>query len=86
MNNLKKCFHLWILLALSFVFVISIGCDSGKKTIDQVTGNEDIKQYHKSKGDIDNVVDKQTERLNSINKDASDDELDDETSEETDEE
>jgi len=83
---MKKCFHLCILLAMSFFIVMSIGCDSGKKTIDQVTGNEDVKQYQKSKEDIDNIVDKQTERLNSINKDETDDELEDESYDEADEE
>lgn len=69
MKDLMGCFQVCTLLIISFALAMFVGCDSGKKTIDQVTGNEAVKQYHKSKEDIDDIVDKQYERLNSISED-----------------
>ena len=82
MKELKDCFHFCTLLILSFIFVLSMGCDSGRETIDKVTGNEAVKQYQKSKEDIDNIVDRQSERLNSITEDDIGEEFFDETDEE----
>jgi len=42
------------------------GCDSGEKALDEVTGNRAVKQYHKSKKDLEKVTDQQSERLKSI--------------------
>jgi hypothetical protein len=39
------------------------GCDSGEKALDEVTGNRAVKQYHKSKKDLEKVTDQQSERL-----------------------
>jgi len=86
MKGMKDNFQFWILLILSLALAMFMGCDSGKKTIDQVTGNEAVKQFEKSKEKIDDVVDKQTERLNTVDEDNSDDEMGDENSEEADEE
>jgi hypothetical protein len=86
MKGMKDNFRFWILLILSLALAMFMGCDSGKKTIDQVTGNEAVKQFEKSKEKIDDVVDKQTERLNTVDEDDSDDEMGDENSEEADEE
>jgi hypothetical protein len=86
MKGMKDNFQFWILLILSLALAMFMGCDSGKKTIDQVTGNEAVKQFEKSKEKIDDVVDKQTERLNTVDEDDSDDEMGDENSEEADEE
>ena len=57
-----------IFLSLSFF----TGCDSGKETIDAVTGNQAVKQYHKSEKDIKDIADKQSERLGSIPEDDED--------------
>lgn len=86
MKGMKDNFQFWILLILSLALAMFMGCDSSKKTIDQVTGNEAVKQFEKSKEKIDDVVDKQTERLNTVDEDNSDDEMGDENSEEADEE
>ena len=42
------------------------GCDSGEKAIDEITGNRAVKQYHKSKKDIEKIADRQAERYESI--------------------
>lgn len=43
-----------------------VGCDSGEKAVDKVTGNEDVKQFHKLKKDIGKIADQQAERYNNI--------------------
>jgi hypothetical protein len=42
------------------------GCDSGEKIVDKVTGNQDVKQYHKLKKDIGKIADQQAKRYNEI--------------------
>ena len=37
-----------------------------EKALDEVTGNRAVKQYHKSKKDLEKVTDQQSERLKSI--------------------
>jgi hypothetical protein len=46
--------------------VVLWGCHSGEKALDEVTGNRAVKQYHKSKKDLEKVTDQQSERLKSI--------------------
>jgi len=56
-----------LLLLLTFTFP---GCgDSGKEAVDEVTGNRAVKQFHKSKEDIENIANKQAEKYESILKD-----------------
>jgi len=45
------------------------GCDSGEKALDEVTGNRAVKQYHKSKKDLENIEDQQAERYRAIPED-----------------
>ena len=52
------------------------GCDSGEKAVDEITGNRAVKQYHKSKKDIEKIADQQAERYKGIPDD--DDREDDE--------
>jgi PBP1b-binding outer membrane lipoprotein LpoB len=66
------------ILSVLFSIVFFTGCDSGKETIDAVTGNQAVKQYHKSEKDIQDIADKQSERLGSIPEDNEDEEKDDE--------
>ena len=54
-----------LLLMMVGIFML-IGCDSGKKTVDKVTGNEAVKQYHKMKKDIEKIADQQTKKYNEI--------------------
>jgi len=42
------------------------GCDSGEKVIDEVTGNQAVKQYHKSENDIENIANQQSEKYSGI--------------------
>ena len=55
-----------LLIALAGLGLIG-GCDSGKKAVDEFTGNRAVKQYHKSKKDIGKIAEQQTDRYNSIN-------------------
>ena len=50
----------------SIIFGTIGGCDSGKKAVDEITGNRAVKQYHKSKKDIEKIADQQAERYKSI--------------------
>jgi len=50
------------LVTLSMIW----GCDRGEKAIDEITENRAVKQYHKSKKDIDKIADRQAERYESI--------------------
>jgi hypothetical protein len=56
----------WFVSVLMAGFVMLWGCDSGEKALDEVTGNRAVKQYHKSKKDLEKVTDQQNERLKSI--------------------
>jgi len=41
-------------------------CDSGEKLTDEVTGNRALKQYQKSKKDIQKIADQHSERFQEI--------------------
>jgi hypothetical protein len=42
------------------------GCDSGKEAIDEAAGRRALKQYQKSKKNIEQIEDKQDKRYESI--------------------
>ena len=61
----------WHRLSMAFILglvTLSViwGCDSGEKAIDEITGNRAVKQYHKSKKDIEKIADRQAERYKDI--------------------
>ena len=58
-------FSMAFILALVTLSMIW-GCDSGKKAVDEITGNRAVKHYHKSKKDIEKIADRQAERHKSI--------------------
>jgi hypothetical protein len=60
-----RCFFMALLIALAGLDMIG-GCDSGEKALDEITGNRAVKQYHKSKKDIEKIADQQAERYKSI--------------------
>ena len=62
------------ILVILFSLVFFTGCDSGKETIDAVTGNQAVKQYHKSEEDIKDIADQQSKRLGTIPEDDEDEE------------
>lgn len=64
-----------LLIVLTSLGMIG-GCDSGKKAVDEITGNRAVKQYHKSKKDIEKIADQQAQRYKGIPDD--DDKQDDE--------
>ena len=69
-----RCFFMALLIALAGLGMIG-GCDSGEKVLDEVTGKRAVKQYHKSKKDIEKIADQQAERYKSIpDEDKEDDE------------
>jgi hypothetical protein len=58
-------FFMVLLIALFGLCMLG-GCDSGKKAVDEVTGNRAVKQYHQSKKDIEKIADKQAEKYGKI--------------------
>jgi len=54
-----------LVIALTGLGMIG-GCDSGEKAVDEITGNRAVKQYHKSKKDIEKIADQQAERYKGI--------------------
>jgi hypothetical protein len=73
----------FIISTLIFLILTAFcGCDSSKKAVDQVTGNQTVKQFEKSKGKINNIVEGHSDNLNGIGEDDPDEQSDDEVSEE----
>jgi hypothetical protein len=68
MRAMKRGNHLyaWSALFLAFGLAVWIGCDSGEKALDEITGNRAVKQYHKSKKDLEKISDKQAEKYQNI--------------------
>ena len=61
----------WHRLFMALIFGLATlgmigGCDSGEKAVDEITGNRAVKQYHKSKKDIEKIADQQAERYKRI--------------------
>lgn len=54
-----------LLLMMAGIFTLS-GCDSGEKVVDKVTGDQNVKQYHKMKNDIGKIADQQVKKYNEI--------------------
>ncbi|HUT72292.1 MAG TPA: hypothetical protein VMW89_16600 [Desulfatiglandales bacterium] len=70
----------WNRYRFSMAFILALvslgmiwGCDSGEKAVDEITGNRAVKQYHKSKKDIEKIADRQAERYKSIPDDSKED-------------
>jgi hypothetical protein len=55
-----------VALLLGLGLVIFAGCDSGQKALDEITGNRAVKQYHKSKKDIEKISKQQAEKYQNI--------------------
>ena len=59
--------HLFMVLLVTVVGMGMIGgCDSGEKVVDEVTGHRAVKQYHKSKKDLEKIEEQQAERYKAI--------------------
>lgn len=74
MKGLKDYLHICGLLLISSALFLLSGCDSGEKTVDGLTGHQAVEQYHETKDDIDDIVDMQNERFNSLDEAEEDDE------------
>ncbi len=68
-------FFIVLLIASAGLGIIG-GCDSGEKMVDGITGNQAVKQYHKSKKDIGKISTLQAERYKNIPNDDDDEEKD----------
>ena len=60
-----RSFFMTLLLMMVGIFML-VGCDSGEKIVDKVTGNQDVKQYRELKKDIGKIADQQAKRYNEI--------------------
>ena len=63
----------WNLRSLLKILLIAVagigltgGCDSGEKVLDEATGRRAVKQYHKSKKDLEKIEEQQAERYRAI--------------------
>jgi hypothetical protein len=63
-GNKRRFFMMLVIAAVGFSMIG--GCDSGKEAIDEATGHRALKQYHKSKKDIEKIAEKQAERYEGI--------------------
>ena len=66
MRQRNWCHPLKILLITLAAIGMIGGCDSGEKVVDEVTGHRAVKQYHKSKKDLEKIEDQQAERYKAI--------------------
>jgi hypothetical protein len=67
--------HLFMVLLIIAAGMGMIGgCDSGEKVVDEVTGHRAVKQYHKSKEDLEKIEEQQAERYKAIPDDRNKDE------------
>ena len=64
-----------LFLILTVLFLLP-GCDSGEKAVDNLTGHQAVKQYHETKDDIDDIVERQNEKLNSLDEEEDEEMLD----------
>jgi len=53
-------------LIIAAACIVIGGCDSGKEAIDEATGHRAVKQYQKSKKDIEKITEKQSQRYEGI--------------------
>ena len=58
--------HALAMLVMVSAVVFIVGCDSGEKAQDELTGSRAVKQYHQSTKNIEKIVDRQTEKHKSI--------------------
>ncbi|RPI79813.1 MAG: hypothetical protein EHM45_01280 [Desulfobacteraceae bacterium] len=60
LNRIRKLFLGFIVCGILFGGLS--GCDSGKKAVDEVTGNRALKQFEKAKDDVKALEEKTKER------------------------
>jgi hypothetical protein len=62
-------FFLTLLIGLAGLGMMG-GCETGEKVIDEVTGNRAVKQYHKSKKDVEKAAQKQAQKYKRFQREA----------------
>ena len=62
--NLRSLFKI-LLIAVAGIGLTG-GCDSGEKVLDEATGRRAVKQYHKSKKDLEKIEEQQAEKYRAI--------------------
>ena len=65
-------FFLMLLIGLACLGMIG-GCETGEQVIDEVTGNRAVKQYHKSKKNIEKAAQTQAQKYKRFQEDAQED-------------
>jgi hypothetical protein len=65
--------HWLSMLGMISGLVVFVGCDSGEKARDELTGNRAVKQYHQSTKNIEKIVDRQAEKHKSFPDDEKED-------------
>jgi hypothetical protein len=63
-NRIKELLSVFFVSGVLFCFMS--GCDSGKKAVDEVTGNRALKQYEKSKEDVKAIEEKEKEKYDAV--------------------
>jgi hypothetical protein len=66
MRQWNWCYFFRILLIAVVGMGLIAGCDSGEKVVDEVTGHRAVKQYHKSKKDLEKIEEQQAEKYGAI--------------------
>jgi hypothetical protein len=66
--------HFMVLLVTVAGLGMIGGCDSGEKVVEEVTGHRAVKQYQKSKKDLEKIEEQQAERYKAIPDDRNKDE------------
>ena len=66
MKHLNWRVPLGVLLIALVGSSLIMGCDSGEKVVDEVTGNRAVKQYQKVEKDIKKLESQQAERYESL--------------------
>ena len=66
MSQWKWCHLAMVLLIILAGAGMMGGCDSGEKVVDEVTGRRAVKQYQKTKKDLEKIEEQQAERYRAI--------------------
>jgi hypothetical protein len=64
--NIFKIFRSFITIVFCLGMLILIGCDSGEKVVDKVTGKQDVEQFKELKKDIQKIADQQAKKYDQI--------------------
>jgi hypothetical protein len=66
MDMKKQVIYRFLVMLVMISAPVFAGCDSGEKARDELTGNRAVKQYHQSTKNVEKIVDRQTDKHQSI--------------------